>query len=83
MSGATGMLRAARCLAVARFAKGYSTQKTASRNAAVLQRLDRQTRTVAGKITWNQEPQDLRGLPMIGRGVQGALRNTRRGDSLH
>jgi hypothetical protein len=30
----------------------------------------------AGKVTWVQDPVDLRGVPAIGRGVAGAVRGT-------
>jgi hypothetical protein len=32
--------------------------------------------TTAGRVSWVQNPVDLRGLPMIGRGVGGHIFNT-------
>ena len=69
---------------MATFPRGYSSRQVWAKHRRELARLDGQSvQTAAGKVTWVQDPQDLRGLPMIGRGVQGAIRYTRPGDSLH
>jgi hypothetical protein len=38
--------------------------------------------TSPGVVWWVQDPVDLRGLPAIGRGVQGAIRWTKPGENL-
>jgi hypothetical protein len=59
------------------FARGYWTAKVATRNAAVAKRQGGQhVQTSEGKITWMQDPTDLRGIPAIGRGVAGCIAGT-------
>jgi hypothetical protein len=66
---------------MATFARGYWTVKSQAHNAAVLTSIERTSiSTTAGRLTWILTASDtitLRGIPAIGRGVEGAIRHTR------
>lgn len=63
------------------FALGYWTHRTHTANNNLRRTLTRDTiQTSPGTITWIITAGDeltLRGIPAIGRGVQGAIRHTR------
>jgi hypothetical protein len=63
--------------------KGHSANETLAKNEALKQSLNRQSvQTSPGRITWIVDAGDeetLRGIPAIGRGVQGAIKHTRPG----
>jgi hypothetical protein len=61
------------------FPLGYSSRNLWGKHQRMLKR---QTNTAPGKVSWVQDPVDPRGVPLIGRGVQGAIRWTRPGDNL-
>lgn len=59
------------------FPRGFWTNKTSAHNNALAKTIERSTiQTAPGKITWIVNAGDeatLRGIPAIGRGVQGAI----------
>jgi len=64
------------------FARGYWTRKTNLKNAELHQRVEREAgiQTTPGRIHWIVDAGDsrtLRGIPAIGRNVQGAIPGTR------
>ena len=64
---------------MATFARGHWARKTHAHNAALRKKLDLEaggTNTTNGTVRWVQDPVDLRGLPMVGRGVAGAIRHS-------
>jgi hypothetical protein len=61
---------------VVTFAKGSYSAGLWTRHVARAKKEQRQSSTTAGKVTWVQDPVDLRGVPAIGRGVAGAVRGT-------
>ena len=65
---------------MATFPRGHWAGKTTAHNDAVKASIDRNTvQTVPGKVTWIVTAGDeatLRGIPAIGRGVQGAIAHT-------
>jgi len=61
------------------FPLGHWTAKVEAHNQALANHIDRTTQTHQGKITWIVTADDehtLRGIPAIGRGVQGAIPGT-------
>jgi hypothetical protein len=70
---------------VATFHRGYWTRKADHRNQGLRKSLDRQSQTVAGKVTWIVDPADdrlLRGIPAVGNRLGGAIIGTRPGNNL-
>jgi hypothetical protein len=63
------------------FPRGHWAIKTNAHNANLIATLSRQTvNTTPGRITWILTASDtitLRGIPAIGRGVEGAINHTR------
>lgn len=64
------------------FPKGSSAASVHARNRRRLEKLSGQSQTSDGKVSWIQDPVDPRGVPIIGRGVTGAIRHSRPGDGL-
>jgi hypothetical protein len=65
------------------FPRGYSSAGLFEKHARMAKREARGVNTAPGRVTWVQEPVDLRGIPAIGRGwAGGAIRGTRPGDNL-
>ena len=61
---------------VATFRRGHSSRTLWAKHQRMLARETGGASTASGKVTWVQDPVDLRGLPAIGRGVAGAVRGT-------
>ena len=64
---------------MATFARGYWIRQItiANQRRARNDTTQRSAQTTPGKITWLQDPVDLRGIPAIGRNVGGAIAGTR------
>lgn len=62
---------------MATFARGYWIRQITITNTQRQHEPRHNTQTTPSKITWLQDPQDLRGIPAIGRNVGGAIPGTR------
>jgi hypothetical protein len=65
---------------MATFARGHNTTALNAKNANLIHNLTGSSSTTPARITWIHDPADsltLRGIPAIGRGVEGAIPHTR------